>query len=75
MRYKNGEVFEVGCNVENYQSPSKPKRQNKHEIQDFRKGREDDLPHVRIPRAVFLEMWCKQNDVFVRSSYNEVYPL
>lgn len=29
-------------------SPSKPKRQNKQEIQDFRKGGEDDLPHVRI---------------------------
>lgn len=48
MRYKNGEVFDVGCKVENYQSPSKPKRQNKQEIQDFRKGREDDLPRVRI---------------------------
>lgn len=48
MRYKNGELFDVGRNVENYQYTSKPKRQNKQEIQDFRKGGEDDLPHVRI---------------------------
>lgn len=39
MRYENGEVFDVGYNVVLL---------NKQEIQDFRKGGEDDLPYVRI---------------------------
>lgn len=77
MRYKNGEVFDVGCNVENYQSPSKPICQNKQEIQDYRKGGEDDLPDVRIfPMQSFWKCgvnrttWVKDHHITKFILYN-----
>lgn len=34
---KNGEIFDVGYNVENYHSPSKPKRQKNRKSRIFGK--------------------------------------